>query len=260
MSELKEFTGKDIDTAITDACEHYGVDREKLEIEIVSPGSSGVFGLLAKKAVVRARLLEAVNFFKESGQVAGKKRKPEGKKIQPVEATVASMGAFARGVLPDDAALHKAAEEVMVKILAPIAPSCNTQISVDEGRIKIRLQDEVNSGLLIGREGQTMAALQYIVSRILARKFKAPVRVHIDASNYRDRQDSSLRKLALQLAEKALEQGKTQCTRPLSSYHRRLIHVALQGNEDIYTRSSGDGSLKRVLISPKSRGRHTGSG
>ncbi len=124
-------------------------------------------------------------------------------------------------------------------------------MSVVEGRVSVHLDCDENSGLLIGREGQTLAALQYITSRIVSRAMSAAVRVQLDAGDYRSRQDEKLGELALILAEKVRQTGKAHSTRPLSSYHRRLVHVALQQATDLHTRSSGEGPLKRVIIQRK---------
>ena len=107
---------------------------------------------------------------------------------------------------------------------------------------------EEDSGLLIGREGQTLASLQYLASRVVSRGMNAAVRVQLDAGRYRQRQDEKLREMALALAEKVRQTGRSYSTRPLSSYHRRIVHLCLQDAEEVQTRSSGDGPMKRVVI------------
>ncbi len=124
-------------------------------------------------------------------------------------------------------------------------------IKIEEERILVHLDCDENSGLLIGREGQTLAALQYIISRIISRKMNATLRVQLDAGNYRTRQDEKLSDLAFVLAERVRNTGRPHSTRPLSSYHRRIVHMVLQDSKDIVTRSSGDGPLKRVIVQRK---------
>ncbi len=111
-----------------------------------------------------------------------------------------------------------------------------------------------NSGLLIGREGQTLASFQYLANRIVAKELGAPVRIQLDTGDYRERQDEKLRDLALHLADRAKNLGKPQSTRPLSSYHRRIVHLALQEDDGIQTRSKGEGPMKRVVILPRRKG------
>ena len=87
-----------------------------------------------------------------------------------------------------------------------------------------------------------------MISRIVSRGMNAAVRVQLDAGEYRSRQDEKLREMALSLAEKVRLSGRSYSTRPLSSYHRRIVHVCLQEATDVQTRSTGDGPMKRVVI------------
>ena len=119
------------------------------------------------------------------------------------------------------------------------------------GRPRIRIDWQGDAGILIGRDGQTLVALQYLVSRMVSRAMKATLRVQLDIGDYRARQDGKLKALAFSLAEKARRAGRPFSTRPLSSYHRRIIHMCLQKVPDVQTSSVGDGPLKRVLVSPR---------
>jgi spoIIIJ-associated protein len=126
----------------------------------------------------------------------------------------------------------------------------DAEIAVDvcRDRVRVTVNCVQDSGLLIGREGQTLSAVQYLLSRIVSRGLNAAVRVQMDAGDYRRRQEDKLKSLALALADKARRSGRALSTRPLSSYHRRIIHLSLQNMQDIQTRSSGEGPLKRVVI------------
>ncbi len=211
-SESKVFEGKSIDDAIDTACAHFETERDKLEIEILADSKGGIFGLVGAR---KAKIRARLRDNSES--------------------------------------LKQIVAEVVEHLIKPIVPSPDMEIEVEGGtRVKVTVHDEENSGLLIGREGQTLASLQYLANRIVAKKWPDPVRVQIDTGEYRERQDDNLRQLALHLAEKAKKIGRVQSTRPLSSYHRRVVHMALQTDEAITTRSKGEGSLKRVLIMPKS--------
>ena len=134
------------------------------------------------------------------------------------------------------------------KIVLPICPEAKIDVQIDERRISASIDCGDASGLIIGREGQTLSALQYMASRIVSRQMDTAVHVHLDTGDYKERQDSKLRDIAARLAQRARETGRTQYTRPLSSYHRRIVHMVLQNEEGIETRSKGDGSMKRVYI------------
>lgn len=146
------------------------------------------------------------------------------------------------------------AVEVMERLVTPVIGEAGFTVELAEGRVNVSVDCGENSGLLIGREGQTLSALQYLASRIVSRKLGASVRVQLDSGDYRERQDDKLRDIALHLAEKVRATGKPQSTRPLSSYHRRVVHVTLQDDEEVVTRSKGDGPLKRVIIMRKKKG------
>ena len=310
---FKEFQGKDLDSAIAEACAYFDAPREKLEIEILQDAKSGIFGIVgARKARLRARraqLREAVRTILSQGTEApaagvdstagarpGKKKRPP-RQESPVcgqESTgrdaAAGDGASegearldeAQGasvppspVPPDDAnALKTAGDEpdegtesatpvehldeervrgaidrAVRELTRPIVgPAVRIDIAFDSGKARASIDCEEDPGLLIGREGQTMAALQYLVSRIVSRDMGCAVFVQLDVSEYRRQQEDKLREIALALAEKVRRSGRSCSTRPLSSYNRRIVHLCLRDAEDVQTRSIGEGPLKRVVI------------
>ncbi|MGE4299621.1 MAG: RNA-binding cell elongation regulator Jag/EloR [Desulfovibrionaceae bacterium] len=165
---------------------------------------------------------------------------------------VGAKKAVVRARLMDNQAETKAmAVAIVERLVDPIVGAIKASADMDGDRIRVLIRDVADSGLLIGREGQTLAAVQYLANRILSKRVREAPRIHIDAGDYRERQDDSLRQLALELADKVKAQGRPQSTRPLSSYHRRVVHMALQEDDAILTRSKGDGPMKRVLILPK---------
>lgn len=148
----------------------------------------------------------------------------------------------------DQEKLLEVSREAASAIVNAILGETPVEVKTLDNRVDVRVDCGDDSGLLIGREGQTLAALQYITSRIVSRRMEAPVRVQFDVGDYRERQDDRLRELALALAERVRATGRPCSTRPMSSYHRRLVHMALQDSPDVQTRSSGEGPLKRVII------------
>ena len=140
-------------------------------------------------------------------------------------------------------------EEVLQKIISTIiGEKVALQIEVFQNSVRVHIDSGDYSGLLIGREGQTLVAIQYLTSRILTHKLGAAVRLQLDAGEYRQRQEEKLHEIAIALAERARQTGRSFSTRPLSSYHRRVVHLCLQDAQDIQTRSIGVGSMKRVVI------------
>lgn len=387
MSDTKEFQGKNLDEAIEAACKHYEVKRDKLEIEIVSGGSSGIFGLVGvKKAVVRAKPRGSFKTMAPEPAAAPERRPERAERPEPKQrakrepeaapaladtpsaASPAKVQADApaapqpdaaqpetdqaadgqprreprsrrgrgrgRGDRPTDKAADKPAEaqadrdgnraperegnrqpdrdgnraasprrrertrpgadqrpprreslpvqanddedngapqgighldqskleevarEVTHKLLIPLVENAKVSVELLADRVCVRIEDPENSGLLIGREGQTLASIQYLVNRLVSKRMDASVRVQIDAGDYRENQDERLRQIARHLADKAMNTGRTQSTRPMSSYHRRVVHLTLQDDEHVFTRSKGEGSMKRVLIMSKRKGKN----
>ena len=151
----------------------------------------------------------------------------------------------------DQEKLTDAVRTVIGNLVAPILdlPTEGVELSIEVGedRVQVSVKSE-DTGLLIGRDGQNLAAVQYLASRMITRVVGSQVRVQVDAGDYHVRQDTRLQELALSLAEKVKATGKVQTTRPLSAYQRRVIHLALQNDPDVQTRSSGEGALKHVVI------------
>jgi len=141
--------------------------------------------------------------------------------------------------------------ETVQRLVSPVVGDARYELHLADSRVHVSIDCGEDSGVLIGREGQTLAALQYLASRIVSRGMNAAVRINLDAGDYRQRQDNKLRELALNLAVRVKNTGKACSTRPLSSYHRRIVHLTLQEDEQVQTRSTGEGALKRVVVQRK---------
>ncbi len=147
----------------------------------------------------------------------------------------------------DQEKLVRVATDTIRALVESIADDAAIEVSVGADRLQVRV-DCADTGLLIGRDGQNLAAVQYLATRMIARAMDAQIRLQLDAGDYHSRQDSRLQELALSLAEKVKQTGRSQSTRPLSAYQRRLIHLCLQDDPEVQTRSSGEGAMKRVVI------------
>lgn len=112
-----------------------------------------------------------------------------------------------------------------------------------------------NLGLLIGRRGETLAALQLIVSLIVGHRTKHRMRIVIDAENYRERREENLRSLALRVAQQVRNYRRAIALEAMPPHERRIVHIALSDSKDISTESIGEGDARRVVISLKRPGR-----
>jgi spoIIIJ-associated protein len=208
MSTL-EFEEKSVEGAIDLACQQLKLPREKLEIEIISKGSSGIFGIVgARKAKIRVTA-----------------------KVAPIEHT---------------AERAKEALDLMLKhIDLPMVVECETK----ERYYYLNIISN-GSGLLIGKRGKTLNALQYLVSKIVSKQTGENVSVIVDTENYRSKRELSLTELARQLSDKVKKAHRPLTTGPMSSQDRRVIHLALKEEHDVRTKSKGEGNLRRVVIYP----------
>ena len=106
-------------------------------------------------------------------------------------------------------------------------------------------------GLVIGKHGDTLDALQYLTSLVVNRESDERVRVILDTENYREKRQAALLALSSRLAEKVARTGKKHTLEPMNPYERRIIHSSLQGNEDVTTFSIGEEPYRKVVIAPK---------
>ncbi|MCH2672743.1 MAG: KH domain-containing protein, partial [Dehalococcoidia bacterium] len=107
-----------------------------------------------------------------------------------------------------------------------------------------------DSGLLIGRRGQTLQALQFLVNLIVRRQFDG-VRVVLDVENYRQRREASLREMASKIAERVTQTNRSITLEPMPPADRRIIHTSLTNHPSVSTESTGEGDSRKVTILPK---------
>ena len=148
----------------------------------------------------------------------------------------------------DQEKLFTLIRETVTQLVSPIVGEMTCTVAIVGSRVRVTIDCGESSGLLVGREGQTLASVQYIAGRIIAKALGGTVRLQFDAGNYRERQDERLRELALTLAEKVKTSHRSFSTRPLSAYQRRIVHLALEQDPQVQTFSKGEGIQRRVVI------------
>jgi len=234
-----ETEGDTIDQAIETALVRLGVVRDKITVDILSEGKRGILGFGAQKARIRAAL-----------------RKPviELTTPEPAHETTVVIAAAPKPI-PDaeTTAAGEKAKGVLDEILKLMGVKASVQAKAGEKTDEVVLEvSSDNGGLLIGRKGQTLEALQYLVTRIVGeRQGSEGLHIVVDIENYRDRRRKSLEDMALRLGEKAKRQRKTVTVDALSAADRRIVHAALQDDPWITTKSLGQGSYRRLLIIPE---------
>jgi len=211
--KIYEFEGDSTEEAIEKASRELNLPIEDLDIDIIEPGSAGIFGLVGtKKTKIRINI-----------------RDNEGL---------------------DDTKGFETAKRILEDILALIPVATSVSGKQSDGKISLNIEGD-SSGILIGRKGKTLDALQYIVNMAVNRMSEKKIRVEIDSENYRQKRVESLTQLALKIGDKVKKFKKPFTTNPLNPHERRIVHLALKGDEKLETKSRGEGILKKVVIIPK---------
>ena len=263
-SKTLEIEEKSIDEAIEKACREFDVPREKLNIEIISEESGGFLGMFSKKAKIRASLLslnidfyftdhpEVKNEFKIEPLVKPEKEVIPEKKIM----TDKPKKQAEPTVIYDSTAsaiLASKAKDLLEGILQRIPLEC--QITVNETAEKIILNIEGdNSGLLIGKRGQNIDALQYILNKSINKLNHDHKMIMIDSGEYRKRREEFLLGLAERIREKVKKTMKPVSIGHMNAHDRRLIHMVLQEDESLITQSRGEGKFRKIVILPARTG------
>jgi spoIIIJ-associated protein len=270
--EAFEIEAKTIDEAIEKACREFGVPREKLNIEIISEGTSGFLGFGQKKAKIRAGLLSIdraleEDFFGEEAETVRREKPREMPKEKPIprepeEIPLPVRPAVARAeeappapaTAVQDPEFARKARELLLGILVRMDLEYPVAVEETEDAIRLNIQGEC-SGLLIGKHGQNLDAIQYIVNKALHKGSNGGKPVVIDIEAYRKRREESLVTLAAKLGDKVKKTRKAVTVSNMNAHDRRIIHLALQNDSALVTKSRGEGEYRKIVIMPSRKGR-----
>jgi len=168
-------------------------------------------------------------------------------------------GSVAEGEMQDVETPSREDIDITVEVLQNILQYLNIHANVQvrsSNPLTLNIQGiNENLGLLIGRRGETLAALQLLVSLIVGHRTKHRMRIIVDAENYRERREANLRSLALRVAQQVRNYRRSIALEAMPPHERRIVHIALSDSKDISTESIGEGDARRVVISLKRPGR-----
>ena len=257
--EFKEFSAKTADEAIIKASIELGVSSENLEIQVVTEGSSGFFGIGKKPAIIKARRKEetlpeepVAEEIKESVSVKKEVKKTDKAAEKPVEETVKPVRhQETKKEQPkprEEKKIIKRSEEEIAEIKAEAEMFLSGVFKAMELEVEFIGQD---MGILIGKRGQTLDSLQYLTSLVVNKGRQGYVRVKLDTEDYRNRRKETLENLAKSIAYKVRKTRKPVSLEPMNPYERRIIHSALQGNRYVETYSEGSEPYRHVVVKLK---------
>ena len=218
--ESLEIRGKTVEEAIRRALEQLGVSREEIEVTILREGRAGILGLGAEEAIISVKPISI-----------------------PVKTDVSTE---ARDVLERLLAL--------MEVAGAVEPQAQTVFEENEAAAPLGFNIKGEDlGILIGRRGQTLVALQYIVRIIVGRLTKTWAPIVIDVEGYKQRRYQALETFAKQMAERVKAKGVPFTLEPMPAYERRIIHLTLANDPDVTTESVGQGETRKVVIKPKNK-------
>jgi spoIIIJ-associated protein len=252
--ESVEVSAKTVDEAIDIALEELGLKRNQVEIEILTPGKPGLFGLGGEQARVRVTAHEGVEVRSRDGEeeeVADVAMPARDEMFSDTEIEVKDINSeevdLAADYLRTLLELMEIHAEVSVR--APETPADGL------GRATAVLDiDGEDLGLLIGRRGSSLAALQYLVNVMVTRRLGSRVLVTIDVEHYHRRREDSLRGLARRMADRVRQSRRPVTLEPMPASERRIIHLALSEDQAVMTASVGQGDERKVVIRPRGGG------
>ena len=280
--EYREFSGKTVDDAIIEAATTLGIASSELDIEIVNKGSSGFLGLGSKPAVIKAKAKKEVSDDIEdilSNVKKGNKssKKAETKKAAPVKAPVEKeeikekapekkevkeeykapekkepkKEEFTEPAEIDDSIIDET-KQYLEKLFAAMEMEASIDITLDKMTRTMNIDVEgPEMGIIIGKRGQTLDSLQYLISLYVNKKSDTYIRVKLDTENYRERRRETLENLAKNIAFKVKKSRRSFSLEPMNPYERRIIHSTLQNDKYVTTKSEGEEPYRKVVIYPK---------
>lgn len=142
------------------------------------------------------------------------------------------------------------ADHLLKSIFQAMDIPVDVKVKEQEQMLQVSLEGP-DLGVLIGRRGETLDSLQYLINLAINKNQETRRKVILDVEGYRHRREETLQKLAMRLADKAKMRGRSVVLEPMNSQERRIIHTALQGRDDIYTFSEGEEPYRKIIISPK---------
>ena len=271
--ESVEASGKSIEDAIINALARLGRNRDEVEIIVLQQPVRGSRDMSAREARVRATVLAqrpataVVTPDMADGYFDSAQHDDDDYPANGVEADYAPADTLEQpevttdalsDVMAEDASVEDVAVAALYTILAHMGVQAGIEVHPAEGDeplvLNIRGADERSASalsVLIGRRGETLAALQLLLHLVISRQADTRDRVIVDVEGYRQRREENLRSMAQRIAEQVRTSGRAVMLEAMPPNERRIVHMALADYEDISTESEGEGDQRRVVVSLK---------
>lgn len=261
-------SGKTIEAAVNSGLAELGTTIDRVRVNVLEQPSRGLFGLFgARPAVVELVLIEETSGADSARDAAGPQAEEAAEAADVLTDAVGSEDGEetffeeAEDSEPEDRDMRAVsgdidrAAEAAERFLREVAEAMGVEIeisrSVTRDGLKLAMSGDGDMGLLIGRRGQTLDALQYLANIVASRRSRGAVRILLDAENFRERRRKTLEELSERLARRVVRTGKEIVLEPMTPQERKVIHTALQHHPKVKTFSKGDEPNRRVVITLK---------
>jgi spoIIIJ-associated protein len=255
-----EITADSVEDATAEALAQLSARSNEVTIEVLATPRAGVLGLGARQARVRVTRNSANTTAppdkdgnrreRTASSERPAPRNPPAVKSQAAASARSDDGAGANRKSADQEEQRREATVILKQILEKMGEQAEVnQIQVDAESVELEIKGD-GSGILIGRHGQTLDALEYVVNRILARRIKDAAPISLETESYRARRRQQLHRMALSVGERAKREHQSVRLDPMPPRDRRVVHLALKDDPMITTRSAGEGFLRFIEIIP----------
>ena len=272
-----EVIAPSVEEAVAKGLEELDLEEEAVEVEVLDPGSRGLFGIGSRQARVRLTIKEAQEQ-KTTQAAPTPAAEPQRVEAEPAadasaaevysppKSTVApreeaprepTVEGEVRQVAEDDQVLEVARDtvrELLDKMQVRVNDVTSRYGEAEDARSRIPVLVDIHGkdlSILIGPKAETLNAIQFIAALILGKELGRSIPLIVDVEGYRVRREQQIRQLARRMADQALKTGRRQILEPMPANERRLVHIELRENPDVTTQSIGEEPRRKVTIIPE---------
>jgi spoIIIJ-associated protein len=251
-----EIIAPTVEEAIQKGLTDLGISQKYVDIEVLDEGGKGLFGLGARQARVRLTIKSKTEEPESEVLLEEPKFTPEAEELTPSQEITEHLPEVEPPFLEEDYVLDVARDvvselldkmKVRATVTAEYLPTTDARNRVPV-RVSIKGDD---LSYLIGRQAETLNALQYISSLIINKEIGRSIPLLVDVEGYRERRENQLRQIARRMADQAISTGRRQILEPMPANERRIIHIELRENPDVTTESIGEEPRRKVTIIPQ---------
>tara|TARA_B100001559_G_C16355878_1_gene554975 strand:- start:256 stop:945 length:690 start_codon:yes stop_codon:yes gene_type:complete len=222
MSIQKEYEGKTVTDATIEACKDLGINREDLNFEVISEGTTGLLGIGGRNAVIKILNQDANE---------GPSTEAGSASLEPIK-------------------LEKL-EEIFNQIINHFVDDSSIEVETNDRNVLLKLKSDSNLGFLIGKKGEMIKNIEFLLSRVASKENSESIFVSIDINSFREKKDKELIDRVVTLIDKVISINRPLSLNPMNSYERRICYLEIEKNSEVTYKTKEVGMLKKITILPK---------